>query len=245
MQACISCARYHRGAGRDAKVSEMVVRDAKSRLVEAALDLMGRRGIAQTSTREILAAAGIRNPSAISYHFGSKAELVEAIAGEIVGGQFPILGQQIELVEKVGRPSATEWVQPYLDTAITLVSTERGCLLARIWWEYDGYFKPQSLERFMLGDSELVVRWRAALRQTFPDIAPKVAVARNVTALRTIGWMLARMANIALQDDPFREDRAYVHFRRWLQEITVTLVGAPSELEDADVEGPRLRGLDS
>jgi hypothetical protein len=89
------------------------------------------------------------------------------------------------------------------------------------------------------------VRWRAALHQAFPDIAPKVAVARNVTALRTIGWMLARMANIALQDDPFVDTRKYVHFRRWLQEVAVTLVGAPSELEDADVEGPRIRGEDS
>jgi AcrR family transcriptional regulator len=223
----------------------MAVGDAKTRLYEAALDLMGRRGIAETSTREILAAAGIKNPSAISYHFGSKAELVQEIAAEITSGQYPIFGEQIRLVEKLGQPTATEWVQPYLDAAITLVSTERGCLLARIWWEFDGYLQPQSLERFMLGNSDLVVRWRAALHQAFPDIAPKVAVARNVAAVRTIGWMLARMAQIALQDDPFRPDRTYVRFRRWLQEITVTLVGAPSELEDADVEGPRVRGLDS
>jgi AcrR family transcriptional regulator len=223
----------------------MAVRDAKSRLYEAALDLMGRRGIAETSTREILAAAGIKNPSAISYHFGSKAELVEEVAGEIASGQYPILGRQIEIVEQQGRPTATEWVQPVIDTAITLVSTERGCLLARIWWEYDGYVSPQSLERFMLGEDELVVRWRAALHQAFPDLAPKVAVARNVTALRTIGWMLARMASIALQDDPFVETRKYLRFRRWLQEVAVTLVGAPSELEDADVEGPRIRGDDS
>jgi len=223
----------------------MAAGDAKSRLYEAALDLMGRRGIAETSTREILAAAGIKNPSAISYHFGSKAELVQEVAGEIASGQYPILGQQIELVAGGRRPTATEWVQPFIDTAITLVSTERGCLLARIWWEYDGYMSPQSLELFMLGNDPLVVEWRAALHQAFPDIAPKVAVARNVTALRTIGWMLARMANIALQDEPFRETRKYLRFRRWLTEIAVTIVGAPSELEDADVEGPRIRGDDS
>lgn len=223
----------------------MAVRDAKSRLYEAALDLMGRRGIAETSTREILAAAEIKNPSAISYHFGSKGELVEAVAGEIAGGQYPILGQQIELVEKVGKPTAAEWVQPYIDTAITLVSTERGCLLARIWWEYDGYMSPQSLERFMLGNDPLVVEWRDALHRAFPDIAPKVAVARNVTALRTIGWMLARMAKINLDQDPFVTTRKYIHFRRWLTEVAVTLVGSPSELTDEDVEGPNVRGVDS
>jgi hypothetical protein len=57
--------------------------------------------------------------------------------------------------------------------------------------------------------------------------------------------MLARMAQIALEDDPFVETREYVRFRRWLTEIAVTLVGAPSDLEDADVEGPRVRGDDS
>ncbi len=222
----------------------MAVRDAKSRLYEAALDLMGRQGIAATSTREILTAAEIKNPSAISYHFGSKAELVDEVAGEIASGQYPILRRQIDLVEQ-GVPTATEWIEPAIDTAITLVSTERGCLLARIWWEYDGYLSPQSLERYFLSGDELAGEWRAALHRAFPEIAPKVALARNVTTLRTIGWMIARMAKIALDDDPFVETRKYVHFRRWLTEVAVTLVGAPSDLTDEDVEGPNVRGIDS
>lgn len=215
----------------------MVARDAKQRLYEAALDLMGRQGIAGTSTREILAAAGIRNPSAISYHFGSKAELVDELAAEIAGGQYPILGKQIALVADGGRPSADEWVAPVIDTAIALVSTERGCLLARIWWEYDGYLSPTSLEHFLTGADDLVVEWRRALERAFPDLTPQIALARNVTAIRTIGWMLARMASISLKEEPFRV-RTYTHFRKWLHEIAVTLVGAPSELTDEDVQGP-------
>jgi AcrR family transcriptional regulator len=54
----------------------MTTSDAKPRLYEAALDLMGRNGIEATSTRQILEVARIKNPSAISYHFGSKAGLV-------------------------------------------------------------------------------------------------------------------------------------------------------------------------
>jgi AcrR family transcriptional regulator len=222
----------------------MAVRDARSRLYEAALDLMGRHGIAATSTREILAEAGIKNPSAISYHFGSKAELVEALAAEMTSGQYPILRKQIDMVAAGKRPTAAEWAEPLIDTAIELVTSERGCLLARIWWEYDGYISPQSLERFMTGDSDLVIEWRSALVTAFPDLAPQVALARNVAALRTIGWMLARMAAITLKTEPFQV-RRFAHFRRWLTEITVTLVGAPSELTDEDVQGPNVRGLDS
>ncbi len=108
----------------------MAAPNGKARLYEAALDLMGRNGIAATSTREILDVAGIRNPSAISYHFGSKAALVEALASEIAGGQYPILGRQTKLASGTTCPTPEEWVRPVIDASIELVSIERGCLLA-------------------------------------------------------------------------------------------------------------------
>ena len=91
--------------------------DAKTKLYEAALELMGRNGIEATSTREILGAVGIKNPSAISYHFGSKAGLVDAIAAELAGGQYPILGRQTELAAAEKLPTALEWVQPVINTS--------------------------------------------------------------------------------------------------------------------------------
>src|SRR5664279_4686099 len=116
--------------------------DAKTRLYESALDLMGRNGIQATSTREILAAAGIKNPSAISYHFGSKAGLVDEMAAELAGGQYPILARQTLLTAHDAMPTAREWVAPVIDTSIELLHSERGCLLARLWWEFDGYLQP-------------------------------------------------------------------------------------------------------
>ncbi len=213
---------------------------ARERLYEAALQLMGRRGIAATSTREILAAAGIKNPSAISYHFGSKAGLVDELAAELAGGQYPILGRQTELAGAAIRPTPTEWVQPVLDTSITLVSSERGCLLARLWWEFDGYLRPQSLEHFVTGDSEVAIRWRAAVATVFPYLPPQVGLARNVTALRTVGWQLARMAAINLSSDPFIV-RKHTRFRLWMEEIAVTLLSAPTKLTDDDMRGPEQR----
>jgi TetR/AcrR family transcriptional regulator, regulator of cefoperazone and chloramphenicol sensitivity len=211
-------------------------RDGKRRLYEAALELMGRQGIASTSTREILAAAKIRNPSAISYHFGSKAGLVDALAAELAGGQHPILGLQTQLVADGARPTAAEWVAPVVDTAIALVQTERGCLLARLWWEYDGYLNPQSLERFVGGDSETATSWRAALSIAFPDLPPSVGVARSVTVLRTMGWMLSRMAQMNLAEEPFVV-RKHTRFRMFVEEISVTLMTGPTNLEDEDLSG--------
>lgn len=213
--------------------------DAKTRLYETALDLMGRNGIAATSTREIIAAAGIRNPSAISYHFGSKAGLVDALAGELARGQHPIFVTQTQLAAGTRTPTVTEWVAPVIDAAITVLASERGCLLARVWWEIDGYLQPQALEAFLSGRSATANAWRAAIVKVFPQLPPQIGLARNVTMLRTVGWMVARMATINLEVDPF-VSRKHPRFRRWLEEATIAPLCAPTTLTDDDV-----RGLDS
>jgi TetR/AcrR family transcriptional regulator, regulator of cefoperazone and chloramphenicol sensitivity len=53
--------------------------DTRLRLIEAAEDLFARHGVHQATTREILAAAGQRNVSALTYHFGSREQLLWAI----------------------------------------------------------------------------------------------------------------------------------------------------------------------
>ena len=82
--------------------------------------------------------------------------------------------------------------------------------------------------------------WRAAVVKVFPYLPPQIGVARNVTTLRTVGWMLARMAAINLSSDPFIV-RGHTRFRRWLEEIAVTLLSAPTNLTDDDVLGPAIR----
>jgi AcrR family transcriptional regulator len=212
----------------------MAETDARTRLYEAALQLMGRQGIAATSTREILAAAGIRNPSAISYHFGSKAGLVESLAQELMSGQYPVLGRQVEIAERSSPVDVEEWSTVVVDVAVDLAASERGCLLARLWWEFDGYLRPDSLEQFVWSDNELAKQWREAIATAFPHLPPVVGVARNVAAMRTIGWMLARMAGMNLENDPFV---VYPHrrFRRWLTDIMVTLLSGPTRLTDDDM----------
>lgn len=49
--------------------------DTRQQLVDAAGDCLGRHGLAATTSRDIARAAGV-NLAAITYHFGSKEELV-------------------------------------------------------------------------------------------------------------------------------------------------------------------------
>ena len=73
--------------------------------------------------------------------------------------------------------------------------------------------------------------------KAFPQFPPQIGLARNITMLRTVGWMLARMAPINLASDPFIV-REHARFRLWLEEIAVTLLSTPTHLTDEDMRGP-------
>ncbi|MEV6286187.1 TetR/AcrR family transcriptional regulator [Kribbella sp. NPDC051770] len=51
----------------------------RGRIVAAAAGLMYERGVAGTSTEDVLAAAGVRSPSQLYHYFGDKRALVQAV----------------------------------------------------------------------------------------------------------------------------------------------------------------------
>lgn len=57
----------------------MPAADTRTRLIEVAERLFAERGVNAVSLREIAAAAGQRNTSAVAYHFGTKEKLVTAV----------------------------------------------------------------------------------------------------------------------------------------------------------------------
>ncbi|MGV8995565.1 MAG: TetR/AcrR family transcriptional regulator [Parvibaculaceae bacterium] len=72
MTAGLAAASQPRGEGRPRN-------ETRARLIVAAEKLFGEKGIHSVTLKEINGAAGQRNESALHYHFGSKAALVEAI----------------------------------------------------------------------------------------------------------------------------------------------------------------------
>ncbi len=187
----------------------MAERDAKARLYEAALELMGRNGISATSTREILAAAGIKNPSAISYHFGSKAGLIEELAVELTGGHYPILGVQTALASGPTKPTAEEWVQPVIDTAIESGVDRAGLPAGAPVVGIRRLPEAAVAGAFLTGDSSVATAWRDAVARSFPQLPKAIGVARNVTVLRTVGWMVSRVGD----DQPRRGSIRRAHPR--------------------------------
>ncbi|WP_236885616.1 TetR/AcrR family transcriptional regulator [Dietzia massiliensis] len=54
-------------------------RDAKTAMIEIAEKLIGERGLDRVSMRDVAAAAGQRNNSAVQYHFGGRDGLIRQV----------------------------------------------------------------------------------------------------------------------------------------------------------------------
>lgn len=215
----------------DAPDHSSVDRDARTRLRDAALERFGRQGVRDTSTREIIAAAGLRNPSAITYYFGSKAKLVEDLLREVNLEQSAIIQQQVALADQTPPPTPEQWASLAVDAASGLLSSERGCLLIRVWADHDDD-DPDAVERFLGSAHPLARQWRHAVATVFPDLPPLVAIARNVVVLRTLQWITVRRARRALSGDQpsWRTDPAGT--RPFLLELNLNILTPPTGLSD-------------
>jgi AcrR family transcriptional regulator len=201
--------------------------DARTRLREAALERFGRNGLAATSTRDIIAAAGLRNPSAISYHYGSKARLVADLLREVNRDQSAIVQQQVAVARDSPDPAPGRWVEVAVDAAVGLLGTERGCLLVRVWADVDEE-QPDAVEQFLTGDHGLARAWRDAAAATFPDRAPTIAVARSVVLLRTLQWITVRAARRRLAGAPPSRLHDPIEQRAFLLELGRDIVSGPA-----------------
>jgi len=94
---------------------------ARARLLDVAEELWGRRGMEGASLREIAAAAGQRNNSAVRYHFRDKAGLVEALLADRMGRVEAIRAERIAAHKPLERQSPETLLrlmwQPMLDLA--------------------------------------------------------------------------------------------------------------------------------
>ena len=208
--------------------------DARTRLREAALERFGRHGIQATSTREIIADAGLRNPSAISYYFGSKARLVEELVGEVNHDQSAIIQQQVALARQSPDPAPDQWAEIAVDAAIGLLETERGCLLVRVWAELDAEH-PDAVEEFLGGDHPLAQAWREAVASTFPAIPPLVATARCIVLMRTLQFVTVRRAQRLLHGTARSPLHRAAAGRAFLLELSRNILTGPTSLEPGDL----------
>lgn len=98
----------------------------RQRLLDAAIELFGTHGFDGVSVRDISSAAGA-NGAAITYHFGTKDELIRQAFGTIVR---PINQRRLHLLDQAsangGRPAVCEVVRALIEPVVIGVDGTRG-----------------------------------------------------------------------------------------------------------------------
>ncbi|MGI9600299.1 MAG: TetR/AcrR family transcriptional regulator [Acidimicrobiales bacterium] len=121
----------------------------RDRLLVAAQRLFATRGIFRTTIREITEEAGQRNTSAVSYHFGSRGGLLEAL---LVQRGVPLDHERGELLTLVGPdPTTRELLAVLLTPLIGCLDTHEGRCYLRIVVQLTGQFAQWRDEAPMTG----------------------------------------------------------------------------------------------
>ena len=105
----------------------MSAKETKTRILDAAERLFGRRGFHNTSLREITRDAGV-NIASVNYHFGSREALVKEV---VLRRMIPINRDRMRLLkslrdaDEAGRPpSVREILGAFLEPSIRFISNE-------------------------------------------------------------------------------------------------------------------------
>ena len=105
------------------KTVDMSPDRTRERILDAALDLFGERGLTGTTVRDIAGAAKV-NVAAISYHFGGKDELYRAVAQTVIGGvEARVRGRAAALLDTppTSPADALEALQTLFETVIDVI----------------------------------------------------------------------------------------------------------------------------
>ncbi|HEX7777168.1 MAG TPA: TetR family transcriptional regulator [Parvibaculum sp.] len=154
--------------------------DTRTRLILAAEKLFGERGIHSVTLKEINVAAGQRNESALHYHFGSKAALVNAIMQHRVK---VIDAHRIAAIEALLQQGRERELRPLLQASfqpmIELLGSEDGVRFVRFLAQVlnDPDFDLPSIA--LSSGFEGIKSSNALIVAALGDLPPEIAVQRQ------------------------------------------------------------------
>ncbi|TDC78405.1 TetR/AcrR family transcriptional regulator [Actinomadura sp. 7K507] len=204
--------------------------DTRERLLNAAEALYAARGVDAVSLREIIQEAGVRNATAVQYHFGDRAGIVRAIlarhASDVEARRHALL-DAYEDGEQGVRPLAAALVRPMA----ARLSDESGRAYLQIW--ADVVNRPNPLAPAAVRDDpaeaaaggpspqkrqDSLCRWRTLVEPLLEEDAARLH--RRFTAILYASIELARRA----RSGPRTDDRL---FTSYLIDVVTAILGAP------------------
>ena len=198
--------------------------DTRRDLVVAAERLFAARGITGVSLREVNAAAGQRNSSALQYHFGNRQGLLDAVLAKHGPGIDAARHRALDAYERDGvrdlRALAGALVRP---SAEKLADVDGGRSYLRIRAEIVNWHELPAKLVDLPEPRDSVYRWRQLVGPLLPEVALRRLHPR-FTAIRVSAAELARRAAGA----PRRDDLV---FTSHLVDLVTALLAAPVSAE--------------
>ncbi|WP_026402119.1 TetR/AcrR family transcriptional regulator [Actinomadura rifamycini] len=196
--------------------------DTRERLLDAAERLYAERGVDAVSLREIVQAAGVRNATAVQYHFGDRAGMVRAVfarhAPEVEARRHALL----DACEAAGGGDPEAAVRA-LAAALVRPLTARladpsGRAFLQVW--ADVLNRPDPIVPVAVLDdpADSLCRWRALVEPLLEEDAARLH--RRFTAVRYAAIEVARRA----RSGPRTDDRL---FTSYLIDVVAAILGAP------------------
>jgi AcrR family transcriptional regulator len=200
----------------------------KQRLISAAEVLFAERGIDGVSLREINAAAGQRNATALQYHFRDREGLVRAVLGKHHGAVETARHAMLDDYRAAGaddlRALAAALVRP---SAAKLADADGGRQFLRIHAQVVNRADTAPNRAVSTNPRDSINRWRQLVGPLLPEVAVR-RLHHRFTAIRASATELARRAAGA----PRRDDQLFISH---LVDLVTALLDAPVSGETAEL----------
>ena len=189
-------------------------RATRDNIIRAALTLFAKHGIDGVSLRQIVAAAGQSNPSAVHYHFQSKDGLLSAVIDHVDEQLQPLQKQAMEALfaaQAEGTLTVRDVVQTATMPFVTLyASSYEGRMairfLSRLTWQRDVMGQSRLFDKAWSYWRDVVVVLHALMPEQSIDVLMHRGVLVGCTLLHGLADMslLSRQTSFGLSD-LFRE----------------------------------------
>ena len=197
----------------------------RARLVQAAEQRFAARGIEAVSLREINAAAGQRNATALQYHFGDRAGLLRAVLAKHHGGVEIARHALLDAYEADPPPDALRTLAGALvrPLATKLADPDGGRCYLQILAELVSRPELTATGPAVSDPTDSTYRWRAPVAPLLPELTVK-RLHRPYTAIRITTLQLAPPAG----QPPTNDDRL---FTSHLVDLVSAVLGAAVSTE--------------
>ena len=200
----------------------------KQRLITAAEVLFAERGIDAVSLREINAASGLRNATALQYHFRDRQTLVRAVLGKhhgaVESGRHAMLDHYRAAGVDDLRALAGALVRP---SAAKLAYADGGRNYLRIQAQVVNRAELAPNHAVSRNPRDSINRWRQMVGPLLPDVAVR-RLHHRFTAIRVSATELARRAAGAQR----RDDELFISH---LVDLVTAVLDAPVSAETAEL----------